>query len=311
LHTDFGGAAVLDAGRPPEPIAFSLLGPFRGWADGQEIDLGAPQQRALLATLLLHDGAVVTVDSLIEALWGASPPRSAVTVIRTYVSRLRQVIGEAVPTGPIRIDSLAGGYAVRVAPQSVDVIRFRRLTLQAGAAMRRDDAAGAAQSLREALALRHGLPLAGLPGPYAQGQRTRLQQLISDTEASLVEAEFHLGRYQEVLPDLRAMTMEHPLRERVHELFMIALYRLGRQADALTHYHVVRRRFVEELGIEPGAGLRELHRQILLGGQHQVPAEPNQVPAEPARMPGRRRVARRRSVSTPSAAAHERRRQRR
>ncbi|MFG2042326.1 BTAD domain-containing putative transcriptional regulator [Dactylosporangium sp. NPDC048998] len=295
MHTDFtgtGAVGAVDAGRRPVPVAFSLLGPFRCWAGGQEVDLGAPQQRALLATLLLHDGVVTTVESLIDALWGTTPPRSGVTVIRTYISRLRQVIGDASPSGQIRIDSMAGGYAVRVPPQSVDVVCFRRLTLEAGAAMRRDDAAGAARSLREALALRHGLPLTGLPGPYVQGQRARLQQLISDAEVSLVEAEFRLGRYQEVLPDLRALLVEHPLRERLHELFMAALYRLGRQADALTHYQVMRQRFVEELGIEPGARLRDLHRQILLGG-------PNQGSAEPARMPGRRSVARRRSVSAP------------
>jgi DNA-binding SARP family transcriptional activator len=289
VHTDLTGtgvAAPFDAGPRPEPVAFSLLGPFQGWTAGQEVDLGAPQQRALLATLLLRDGAVTTMDSLIDALWGTSPPRSGVTVIRTYISRLRQVIGDAALAEQIRIESIAGGYAVRVPPRSVDVVRFRQLTLAAGAALRSGDAASAAQSLRAALALRHGLPLAGLPGPYVEGQRTRLQQLISDAEVSLVEAEIRLGRYQEVLPDLRAMTVEHPLRERVHELFMVALHRLGRQADALTHYHVVRRRFVDELGIEPGAPLRDLHRQILLGGPDQVPGKLAGYPAGAASLTG-------------------------
>lgn len=306
MYKDFSGtgvSALVDADRASEPVEFSLLGPFRCWAGGQEVDLGAPQQRALLATLLLHDGAVTTVDSLIGALWGTNPPRSGVTVVRTYISRLRQAISDAAPPAQISIDSIAGGYAMRMPPQSVDLVRFRRLTLEACAAMRRDDAASAAQSLREALALRRGLPLAGLPGPYAQGQRIRLQQLISDAEVSVAEAEIRLGRHQDVLPDLRAMILEHPLREQIHELFMVALHRMGRQADALTHYHVMRRRFVEELGIEPGARLRDLHRQILLGG-------PNPVSAEPARRSGRRSVARRRSVSGVHGGARDRWRQR-
>jgi DNA-binding SARP family transcriptional activator len=284
---DPGVGVPEPARRLSEQVTFSLLGPVRGWAMGREVELGAPQQRALLAALLLRDGGAVTVGTLINALWGSTPPRSAVTVVRTYISRLRQVIGGTVAE-QVRIESVAGGYAVKVPHLSVDVAQFRWLTQQAATALRCDDAANAAQHLRAALALRQGSPLAGLPGPYAQGQRTRLQELINDAEVGLVEAEFHLGRHQEVLPDLHTMTVEHPLRERVHELLMIGLYRQGRQADALAHYHALRRRFLEELGIEPGARLREVHREILQGGPDLA------ADHEPAHATARRTVSRRR-----------------
>jgi DNA-binding SARP family transcriptional activator len=160
---DPGAGMTAPAHRSAEPVTFRLLGPVQGWVLGREVDLGAPQQRALLAVLLLHDGGFVTVDMLINALWGATPPPSAVTVIRTYVSRLRRAIGGTVAER-VRIESMAGGYAIKVPPLSVDVAEFRRLTQEAATASRSDDAASAAEHLRAALALRQGSPLAGLPG---------------------------------------------------------------------------------------------------------------------------------------------------
>ncbi|MDG4795744.1 AfsR/SARP family transcriptional regulator [Micromonospora sp. WMMD1082] len=272
--------AVLDsyrrsgAGGPIE-FSFALLGPVRAWGPDGEVDLGSPQQRSTLAVLLLHQGAVATVDELIRAVWGDEAPRAAVTTIRTYVSRLRRVL-EPTPDSPtgVRIRSMGGGYALQVPPDSVDVIRFHRYTASAAAATRRGDSAAAATRLRAALALPNGSPLAGVSGPYAHGQRVRLQQLVLNAEIDLIHAQIDIGRHHDVLPELSMLVTEHPLWERVHELFMTALYRSGRQADALAHYQTARRDLVEHLGIEPSAALRDLHQRILTGEVAIGPATP-------------------------------------
>ncbi|RIV31604.1 AfsR/SARP family transcriptional regulator [Micromonospora radicis] len=262
----------------PDWLTFDLLGPIRAWSGGEEIDLGSPQQRATLAVLLLHEGTVVTVDELVRAVWGDEPPRAAVTTVRTYVSRLRRVQAPR-PDGStgLRIRSIGRGYSLDVPSDSVDVVRFRRHTTLAAAATRRGDFAVSAMHLRSALALRHGSPLAGAPGPYAHSQRTRLQQLITTAELDLISAEINVGRHHEVLPELSVFVAENPLWERVHELYMTALYRCGRQADALAHYQATRQELVDNLGIEPGVVLRELHRRILAGEVGMLPDRSDDV----------------------------------
>ncbi|MCA2214090.1 AfsR/SARP family transcriptional regulator [Jidongwangia harbinensis] len=250
---------------PTDTVRYSVLGPIRAWRAGAEIDLGSPQQRTLLAVLLLHEGAVVESGALLRAIWGENRPSTAATVARTYVSRLRQVLAEPRLVPGARIRSAGGGYALAVPEDALDVTRFRRYAARGAEASGRGDFAGAATHLSAALALRHGPPLAGAAGPYAEAQRSRLHELIRTTELDLLTAELAMGSHRAILADLAAKVAEHPLWEPLHELFMTALYRSGRQADALAHYQWARRRLVDELGVEPGTRLRELHRRILLG----------------------------------------------
>jgi DNA-binding SARP family transcriptional activator len=240
---------------------FRLLGPIEATHGDRELTLGSPQQRAVLAVLLLRQGAVVPLDELIGTVWDDAPPRSAVTTLRTYVSRLRHVLE---PTG-VRVRSAGGGYALAVPPASVDAERFRRLTARAGVELRTGEVVVAAEALRAALALPAGPPLAGMPGRFAQGQRARLEQLLTDARLDLIEAELQLGRHREVLPDAADLAAAHPLWERPQELLMTTLHRCGRQAEALAHFQQTWRTRTEDLGIEPGARLRDLHQRILAG----------------------------------------------
>jgi DNA-binding SARP family transcriptional activator len=275
-------------------VTFGVLGPVRAAVGHRPVDLGSPQQRAILAVLLLHEGAVVGLDSLAAAMWGDAPPRSSATTIRTYISRLRQILDTAMPAGQVEIRSLAGGYALSVRPEALDTVRFRRLTARAADAMRHQDAAGAERDLRAALNLPAGTPLAGLPGPYAARQRTRLLQLLTEAQINLVEAGLRLGRHREILPDVAGLAAAHPMWERPQELLLIALHHSGRQAEALTHYQVTRQRLVDELGIDPGSRLRELHHRILLGRPRLIAlSEPTEVKLRPTRAAGGRAWRRR------------------
>jgi DNA-binding SARP family transcriptional activator len=242
-------------------LAFSLLGPVRAWHGGLEIDLGSRQQRTTLAMLLLREGAVATLDELIDGMWGDEPPRSAVTTIRTYVSRLRAVLDDA--RAAARLDSVRGGYTLQLPADALDVTRFRRHTTRAAEAARRADWRTVVAEQTAALQLWCGQPLAGSFGPYADGQRTRLQQLGMAARIDLLAAQVELGVYAEILPELTAMADAHPLWEDVQALHMTALYGSGRAAEALEQYQRARRTLVDELGIEPGVRLRTVHQRIL------------------------------------------------
>jgi DNA-binding SARP family transcriptional activator len=243
----------------PDSLAFSLLGPVRAWRGGTEMDLGSQQQRTTLAMLLLREGTVATLDELIAGMWGDEPPRSAVTTIRTYVSRLRAVLDDA------RVDSVGGGYTLQVPGDALDVTRFRRHTTRAAKAASRGDWRTVVAEQTAALRLWHGQPLAGSLGPYASGQRTRLQQLGMAARIDLLAAQVQLGLYAETLPELTELAAAHPLWEDVQALHMTALYGGGRAAEALEHYQRARRVLVDELGIEPGVRLRSVHQRILAG----------------------------------------------
>jgi DNA-binding SARP family transcriptional activator len=207
--------------------------------------------------LLLREGAVATLDELVAGMWGDEPPRSAATTIRTYVSRLRAALETDC------LDSVGGGYALRVAGEALDVVRFRRCTARAAEAARRGDWMTVAAEQAAALQLWRGQPLAGLPGPYASGQRARLQQLGMAARIDLLGAQVRLGRYAEVLPELSVLAAAHPLWEDVQALQMTALYGSGRVAEALALYQRARRVLVEELGMEPGVRLSTVHQRIL------------------------------------------------
>ncbi|WBB58712.1 BTAD domain-containing putative transcriptional regulator [Streptomyces sp. WMMC500] len=246
-------------------LRFSVLGPVRGWRGDRELELGSPQQRVVLAALLLRCGRTVTAGELVDAVWGEEPPAAAVSVLRTYVSRLRRVLepGRGAGVVPQVIVSSADGYFVRVPELAVDLHVFE----QRVAGARRLRAAGnvpaAGEKLRAALEGWEGVPLAGLPGPFAKAERSRLtEQRLSVTEMRL-EADVQLRRHSEVIAELAVLTADHPLREQLSRLLMLALYRSGRQAEALAAYRTLHSTLAAELGIEPGAALQELHHRIL------------------------------------------------
>jgi DNA-binding SARP family transcriptional activator len=245
-------------------LRFAVLGPIRVWRGDTELDPGPRQQQAVLAVLLLAEGRQVPLAALIDALW-EEPPRAATGMVRTYVSRLRQCL--ATGAGEVRdvIKSAGDGYVLPLGPAALDLHAFLRLTKDAQTARSGStaDAALAGKLLREALDLWQGLPLAGVPGPYAVSQRVRLAELQMAAIEERLAIDIELGRHTAVVAELQALLASHPLRERFSELLMLALYRAGRQADALAVFDDARRLLSEELGIYPGPAIRDLHQRIL------------------------------------------------
>ena len=232
---------------------FRILGPLEVEADGQVLPIGSRQPRALLTVLLLDANRVVSRDRLMEALWGDEPPERATNALQVYVSQLRKALGaDVIVTQPL-------GYLVHVADGELDLERFESLVAES----RRSEPA-AARLLREALSLWRGEPL-GDPAdvPYVEGERRRLEELRLGTLEARVEADLALGQHAELVPELESLAREHPLRERLRGQLMLALYRCGRQADALEVYRSVRRLLDEELGLKPDDELQRLERAIL------------------------------------------------
>jgi YVTN family beta-propeller protein len=261
-------------------VSFRLLGPVEAQGEAGPIALGSGKQRALLAVLLLHANRPVTRETLIDALWGERPPASAHHALDVYVSRLRKALGDG--------DLLAtrpGGYVLRADAGQIDVLRFEELV----AAAREAPPAEAARLLREALALWQGPALADLrdePGARIEGER--LEELRLDAQEELHDAELALGRHAALVPELQAHVARHPLRERPRRQLMLALYRSGRQADALAAYHDARSTLVEELGVDPSPELRALERAILDQDPALAPPPAPREP-EPHALPPRRR----------------------
>lgn len=239
-------------------FSFAVLGPVRAWQDGSEIELGSPQQRAVLAVLLLRAGAHASAEDLVDALWPDDPPRAAIGTIRTYIHRLRRLLG-----GEQIIRSVGSAYLLAAPADAIDVARFRQSVQRARQARADGDLALAGQCLHDGLALWHGAALAGVPGRFAETQRALLDELrLAATEQSL-DTDLALGKHADVVPALIALVDEHPYREGLRGLLMLALYRSGRQADALAVYDRARQLFSEELGVEPGPQLRDLQLRIL------------------------------------------------
>jgi DNA-binding SARP family transcriptional activator len=235
-------------------MEFRLLGPLEVVEHGRSLVLGGAKQRALLALLLLHANEVVATERLIDELWGESPPVTVTKSIHVYVSRLRGELGED------RIVTRKPGYALRADPSEIDLARFESFLDEAAGAEPRAAAAG----LREALALWRGAPLADLAyEPFAQATLARLDELRLTALERRLDADLALGRHADVVGELEMLRAEQPLRERVHGQLMLALYRCGRQAEALEAYRAARLALVDELGVEPGRALRELHQAIL------------------------------------------------
>ncbi|MDY0813379.1 AfsR/SARP family transcriptional regulator [Kitasatospora purpeofusca] len=251
---------------PPAPaLRFQVLGPVQAWLDGKQLALGSPQQQAVLTMLLLHAGRPVTTQDLVDGLWGDRPPTQAVAALRTYVSRLRTVIE---PRREVRrpaefLVSVADGYALQIPAESLDMTVFEQLAVEAATARGAGDLDNAHHLLVRSLALFAGRPLTGVPGPYADSQRLRLAERQVSVAEERCAVALDIGLHAEVVGELNALTAEHPLRERLRELLMLALYRCGRQAEALGVYTDTRKLLIDELGVEPGSGLSAMHSRIL------------------------------------------------
>ena len=242
-------------------MQYRVLGNFEVWSDGGEVALGAPKQRALLAALVLHANELVSVDRLIDDLWGERPPASAAKVVQVYVSQLRKALGSA---GREAIVTRPCGYLVRLDPEQLDAYRFERLLADGRKELSTGHAAEAAAKLEEALGLWRGRALADFAyEPFAQAAIARLEELRLVATEERIDAGLSLGRHADLVGELEGLAGDHPLRERFRAQLMLALYRSGRQAEALEAYQVARRALVDELGIDPGRSLQELEKAIL------------------------------------------------
>ena len=228
-------------------MEFRILGPLEVISDGRSVDLGGAKQRALLAVLLLHPNEVVSQDRLIDALWEDSPPDTAQKALQVHISKLRTKLGTD------RIVTRAPGYVIRVEPDELDADRFERLAEEGGR-----------PQLIEALTLWRGPPLADVAhARFARQEIARLEERRLAVLEGRIEADLALGRQVELVAELETIVAGHPLRERLRALQMLALYRSGRQAEALAVYQDAREALVEGLGVEPGRELRELHQRML------------------------------------------------
>ena len=228
-------------------MEFRILGPLEVVDEGSPIPLGGARQRAVLALLLTRPNQVVSTDRLIDDLWGAEQPRTAANTLQYYVSQLRKLLGAD------RIETRPPGYAIRVEQGELDLEQFETLVQR-----------GDPDALREALALWRGPPLADFAyESFARDETARLEELRLIALERRIDADLEAGRHVELVPELEQLTSEHPLRERLRGQLMLALYRSGRQAEALSAYQAARESLVEELGIEPGSALQQLQHAIL------------------------------------------------
>ncbi len=239
-------------------MRFGLLGPFEVRSGDEEIEIAAPKQRAVLALLLLHRGEPVSVDRLATELWGDEPPATATKTVQVYVAQLRKALGEGV------LLTQGRGYALKPGEDEVDIDRFEHLARKGRRELEQGDAAAAASSSREALRLWRGPPLAEFAyEEFAQTEIARLEEEHVGILDLRIEADLVLGRHEALVPELRALVREFPLRDRFRGQLMLALYRCGRQAEALEEYRSARTALLDELGIEPSRALQELERAIL------------------------------------------------
>ncbi|MHC5258430.1 AfsR/SARP family transcriptional regulator [Streptomyces sp. UC4497] len=252
---------------PQDPrLHFALLGPPQAWRGDGGLELGPVREQALLVALLLRPGRTVSRQQLLDGVWGTEPPGTGTRVIPVYVHRLRRrldVHGEARSV----IETARGGY--RFAPGSarvdVDVARWEEAVAAGHAAKKSGDLDGAVDVWSRALELFRGEPLAGIPGPFAEGERLRLAEQRLSAVQEKADCQLRSGRHTEALAELFSLTTAHPYNEALATLLMRALHSANRQADALDVYATARRRLVDEQGVEPGAELRRVHAAVLRG----------------------------------------------
>jgi DNA-binding SARP family transcriptional activator/streptogramin lyase len=270
------------------------LGPLAVFVAGQPIELGKGNERALIALLVLHPGRPVSSDAIIDALWGERPPPTAREMVRNYVARARKRLGEeAIETDPT-------GYRLVVDVEAVDLLVFERLAKDGARALEAGEADAARAAFDIALGLWRGRPLPELDfTTIGRDEIGRLEDLHLRVIEERTEAELSLGRSGELVPELEQLVREHPHRERLLGQLMRALYRSGRQKDALDRYQTGRRRLIEEAGLEPGPDLQQLQRSILRHAPELDPPQPDLGGAPP---PARRSRAQRRLVIATGAA---------
>ena len=264
-----------------------ILGPFEVREGGRLLALGRGKQTALLARLVLDANRVVSVDVLIDDLWGEDPPETAVKMVQVYVSKLRKLL----PAEMLR--TRAPGYVLELPPGAVDLERFEALLAEGRSSLAAGRADETSALLREALDLWRSPALAEFEEPFALIETARLGELRLSALEERIDADLELGLHAELASELEALVSRHPLRERLRGQHMLAVYRIGRQADALASYQAFRLRLSEELGIEPSSRLRELERRILrqdrdleaVGGVHPAPTAASE--AEPGALPVR------------------------
>jgi DNA-binding SARP family transcriptional activator len=239
-------------------MEFRILGPLEVCSDGGALALGGRKQRALIAVLALHANEVVAADRLIDEVWGEDVPDDAAAAVRLNISRLRKVLPRDV------LVTRPPGYLLRVGPGELDLHRFERLVEEGRRLLASGRAADAAARLRDALALWRGPALADFAYEnFAQTAVARLEEIRLTALELRIDADLALGRHDELVGELKALVAEHPLRERFRGCLMTALYRSGRQAEALDVYHDARRTLVDELGIDPSPALQQLERAVL------------------------------------------------
>ncbi|WP_216212888.1 BTAD domain-containing putative transcriptional regulator [Amycolatopsis aidingensis] len=237
-------------------MRFDILGPLEVHrADGSPVSVGGPRVRTLLTLLLLEPGRIVGTERLIDGLWGARPPSGAGNALQSQVSRLRQALGTEL------VEHHPAGYRLAIDPEDVDTHRFERLAAAGREALAAGDPGTAARSLREALGLWRGTPLADLPEQHAAARH--LDELRLAATEDRIEAELALGEHRSLIPELRGLIGSHPLRERLRAQLMRALHAEGRQADALAEFEAARHALAEQLGIDPSAELAAAHLAVL------------------------------------------------
>ena len=279
-------------------IQFCVLGPFEVLLDGKSVDLGPRKQRAVLAALTIEANRVVSLDRLIDELWGEEPPAQAIGTLQAYVSNLRRVLEpNRTPREPPKVlVTQSPGYVLRVPEGALDSTRFEALAAE-GRGLLAEDPSAARLLLDEALALWRGSALADFAfESFAQAEVARLDELRLVAQEDRFQADLDLGAHDAVVPQLEAAVSANPLRERLTGMLMLALYRAGRQADALGAYQTARNMLVEELGIDPGPSVRRLESDILAqapsldwrspGGETVTVAPAQPAPVAPTSEPG-------------------------
>lgn len=240
---------------------FRILGPLEVVEDGNPVALGTMKERLVLAVLLLHPNEFVSRERLIDDLWGEAPPPTARQAINVYVSKLRRALSLA---GSDPISTASGGYRLQVEPERLDASRMQVLVAEARECLEEGEVASAARHLQDALSLWRGPTLAGLQlESRGRGEVAQLDELRLTVLMDRIDCDLTLGRHEQALVELNLLVSEHPLRERLRTQQMLALYRAGRQADALEAYAEARRTLIDDLGIEPSEALQRLQQAIL------------------------------------------------
>ena len=239
---------------------YRILGPLEALDGERRLPLGGARVRSVLALLLLHGNEALTRDVIIDQLWGDEPPATAAKVLQNCISALRKEL----PGGTDTLRTVSGAYCLALGPDELDRDRFERLVGEGRAALSAEDYPEAAELLKQALGLWRGGPLSDFAyEPFAHEEITRLEELQVAAIEDRIEADLALGRHDELAPELEGLVTRHPLRERLRRQLMLALYRAGRQAEALEAYRAARRTMLADLGIEPGRALQDLERAIL------------------------------------------------